>query len=264
MKLPNLLATPKGRLTAFFCLYMTEGIPIGFAATAIARKMREQGATTAEVGLFVGALYLPWSWKFLIGPIVDTLSVNRWGWRRTWIIGAQIGMCLTLLAALPVDFANEVKLFTLIITIHNIFGATQDVAIDALAVGTLDEKERGFANGLMFAGAYTGQAIGGAGVLYLTQLVDFNMTFFLVAACIFSVTLFVALPMKEPRHVKATNSGRHPAAQIGFELTTYVVQVGKAFFGSKPAFFGLVFALLPCGAYALSLALQSNLCVELG
>ena len=29
MRLPNLLATKNGRLTAFFLLYVTEGIPLG-------------------------------------------------------------------------------------------------------------------------------------------------------------------------------------------------------------------------------------------
>ena len=37
------------------------------------------------------------------------------------------------------------------------FGATQDIAIDALAVNTLPENERATANGFMFAGAYVGQ-----------------------------------------------------------------------------------------------------------
>jgi PAT family beta-lactamase induction signal transducer AmpG len=40
----------------------------------------------------------------------------------------------------------------------------QDVAIDGLACNTLRDDERGLANGLMFAGASFGAAIGGAGV----------------------------------------------------------------------------------------------------
>ena len=40
MRLPDLLATRRGRLAAFFCLYITEGIPLGFAATAVARERR--------------------------------------------------------------------------------------------------------------------------------------------------------------------------------------------------------------------------------
>jgi hypothetical protein len=45
--------------------------------------------------------------------------------------------------------------------VHNSFGAMQDVAIDALAVNTLHEDERGLANGVMFAGAALGMALGG-------------------------------------------------------------------------------------------------------
>ena len=39
----NLLATRRGRLAAFFLLYVTEGIPLGFTATAIATYMRKRG-----------------------------------------------------------------------------------------------------------------------------------------------------------------------------------------------------------------------------
>ena len=55
----------------------------------------------------------------------------------------QVGMMATLLVAMPVNFATELGLFTAIILVHNAFGATQDVAIDALAVNVLPEHERG-------------------------------------------------------------------------------------------------------------------------
>ena len=54
MRLPNLLATKNGRLAAFFLLYMTEGIPLGFAATAVATKLRRLDVGPAEIGAFVG------------------------------------------------------------------------------------------------------------------------------------------------------------------------------------------------------------------
>ena len=40
----------------------------------------------------------------------------------------------------------------------------QDVAVDGLAIDLLDERERGRANGLMYASKYGGGAIGGAGM----------------------------------------------------------------------------------------------------
>src|SRR5436190_18031119 len=152
-RFPNLLATRWGRLAAFFALYLTEGIPLGFTATAIATQMRRQGLGPEAIGAFVGSLYLPWAFKWIAGPIVDTFSSDRFGRRRTWIILMQIGMMATLLFALPIDYTKQLSLFTMIILVHNAFCATQDVAIDALAVNVLHEDERGTANGFMFAGA---------------------------------------------------------------------------------------------------------------
>ena len=66
--LPDLLATKNGRLATFFLLYVTEGIPLGFTATAIATQMRRGGLGPAEIGAFVGSLYLPWAFKWIAGP----------------------------------------------------------------------------------------------------------------------------------------------------------------------------------------------------
>ena len=165
----NLLASRWGRLTTFFFLYMSEGIPQGFAGVAVATQMRRQGVPGEAIGYFIGTLYLPWAFKWMMGPFVDVLSSDRWGRRRMWIVGAQVMMVATMLAAMPIDFTTEMKLFVGVIFVHNIFAATQDVAIDALACGELHQDERGLANGLMFAAAQLGNALGGAVVLMLIE-----------------------------------------------------------------------------------------------
>jgi PAT family beta-lactamase induction signal transducer AmpG len=181
-----------------------------------------------------------------------------------WIVLTQIAMVGSLMATLPVDFTAEIKLFTLLILIHNAFGATQDVAIDALAVNVLREDERGLANGLMFGGAYLGQAIGGAGVLFLTPYVGFQNTYFFVAAWILAVTVFIALPMREaPGPARPRPVGSALAAALR-DVWLFVKDTFLAFVGQRSALVGLVFALLPAGAYALGLSLQSNVAVELG
>ena len=260
--LPNLLATRRGRLAAFFALYLTEGIPLGFTATAVATQMRRQGLGPAEIGAFVGSLYLPWALKWVVGPFVDVFWSERFGRRRLWIVVMQALMVGSLMVALPVNFTTELKLFTLLILVHNAFGATQDVAIDALAVNTLREDERGLANGLMFGGAYLGQTIGGAGVLFLAPHVGFANTYFFVAAWILSVTLLVALPMREPKGPPREGAGGLGTAAR--EVKRFALDSLRAFIGTRGAFVGLVIALMPAGAYALGLALQSNLAVELG
>src|ERR1044072_4660981 len=98
LRLPNLLATRWGRLSAFFCLYVTEGIPLGFAATAVATQLRRQGVGPAEIGAFVGSFYLPWAFKWAFGPIIDVFAADRLGRRRGWILAMQVLMAATLLS----------------------------------------------------------------------------------------------------------------------------------------------------------------------
>lgn len=264
-RLPNLLATRRGRLAAFFLLYVTEGIPLGFAAVAVATELRRRGVGPAEIGAFVASFYLPWAFKWAFGPFVDVFRSQRWGHRRGWILFTQIMMALTLAMLVFVPLPSGLAVFTAILLVHNTFGATQDVAIDSLAVNTLTEDERGLANGLMFAGASIGQAVGGSGVLMMTHFIPFQSTFLLVAASISMVTLFVVLPMKEaviPGIAVKDGVSRMSAAIA--EMRAFAVQSFRSFVGTSGAFRGVFFALLPAGAMSLGLALQSNLGVELG
>ena len=181
-----------------------------------------------------------------------------------WIVIAQAFMVITLMVALPVNFTTQLKLFTLIILVHNAFSATQDVAIDALAVNVLHEDERGLANGLMFGGAYLGQAVGGSGVLFLAPLIGFHNTFFFVGASILLVSLLVALPMREPKGPPRPATEGSALGTAMLEVGRFVADAYRAFTGTSAAWVGVFNALLPAGAYALGLALQSNLAVELG
>src|SRR6478735_829911 len=267
MRLPNLLDSRRGRLAAFFLLYVTEGIPLGFAATAVATQLRRQGVGPAEIGAFVASFYLPWAFKWAFGPFVDVFRSQRFGHRRGWILLTQLVMVLTLVSLVLVPLPQGLGIFTAILLVHNTFGAIQDVAIDSLAVNTLAEHERGLANGLMFAGASVGQAIGGSGVLLMMGYIGFQSSFVFVALCILAVTAFIVLPMKESA-VHALSESAIAAgtkwAAASAEMKAFAVQSFRSFLGTKGAFSGVFFALLPAGAMSLGLALQSNLAVELG
>ncbi|WP_374434847.1 MFS transporter [Inhella sp.] len=263
MRLPNLLASRHGRLLAFFLLYVTEGIPLGFAATAVATQLRRYGVGPAEIGAFVASFYLPWAFKWAFGPMVDVFRSTRFGHRRAWILGTQLMMALTLLALMAVPLPTGLGLFTAILLVHNAFGALQDVAIDSLACTTLQPEERGLGNGLMFAGAALGTALGGSGVLFLSGWTGFSFTFVFVAAAILAVTAGVVWPMREaPGLLDAPPPAGWRSA--GREMQRFAGDAFRAFLGTRGAFAALGFALLPVGAMALGLALQSNLAVELG
>ena len=78
------------------------------------------------------------------------------------------------------------------------------------------------------------------------------------------MTIFVVLPLREPAGPPRRSRTRQRVAAVGADLKGFVVAAWRAFTGSRAAFVGVIASLLPFGAYALSLALQSNLAVELG
>ncbi|HEX6983724.1 MAG TPA: hypothetical protein VF170_00035, partial [Planctomycetaceae bacterium] len=92
------LATRPGRLAAFFLLYVTEGIPLGYAATFVATLLRKEDISTEVIGAFVAIFYIPWSFKWAAGPVVDLARSRRLGPRRAWIVGTQLAMVVTLAA----------------------------------------------------------------------------------------------------------------------------------------------------------------------
>ena len=257
----DLLSTRRKRLALFFLLYVTGGIPLGFTSVALAAQLRRAGVGPAAIGAFVAAMYLPWSWKWVMGPVVDMVWSQRLGRRRAWIVGAQIMMAITLLAMIPLDPSSQIRAFTVIVLMHNTFAALQDVAIDALACTTLQPEERGTANGLMFAGSYIGSGIGGAGVLLLLDRIGLPFACLLVFGLITILILFVSIHIQDRPEAAAFHGS---AANVSAAVRRYAIDTAEAFFGSVGQLFGVLFALLPTGAYAMGLAIQTNLAVELG
>ena len=239
MRLPNLLATRLGRLTAFFFLYITEGIPLGFAATAVATQLRRQDVGPAEIGAFVGSFYLPWAFKWAFGPFVDVFTSERLGKRRGWILGTQV-MLIAHAAGLhragPAGPAGPAD---------RCAAHPQQLRRDAgrgdrrAGRDTLRADERGLANGVMFAGAAIGTAIGGSGVLFLMPLIGLQGGFVFVAACIAAVTVFIVLPLQEPTTPQADRrvAGLASAAR---QMRQFSMEAFRSFLGTRGAFAGAV------------------------
>lgn len=95
-------------------------------------------------------------------------------------------------------------------------------------------------------------------------MIPFQLTYVFVAACIALVTVLVAIPMKEPKGPPRPVIEGSKGKAILTEIWSFLKQSYQAFIGTRAAFLGLIFALLPAGAFALGLSLQSNLAVELG
>lgn len=157
----SLADRPQLRLLTLCLLYVAQGIPWGFMATTLPAYLTSKGLDAGFVAATLSFTTLPYSFKWIWGPIIDRFTIPAWGRRRPWIIFAQAMMALTLVALVAFDLTVQIQLLAWMILIHTVFNALQDVAVDALAVDLLADNERGRANGLMYGSKYLGGAIGG-------------------------------------------------------------------------------------------------------
>ncbi|MEQ8766050.1 MAG: MFS transporter [Planctomycetota bacterium] len=181
---PEKTSTSLRRRALFAALYLSEGAPVGYLWWALPTQLRVAGAPVESITALTATLALPWAFKFLWAPLVDGARGPRWGF-SAWILTAQTVMVATLAPLLFLDLAHvSWSLLSALLISHAFAAATQDVAIDALAITTTPPRERGQLNGWMRLGYLLGRGVFGGGILWLEKQVGFQVAFSLLLVCI--------------------------------------------------------------------------------
>lgn len=156
-------------------LYLSQGLPFGFQVTALPVYLRGMGISLAIIG-YSTALALPWLLKAFWAPLVDSYWSKRLGRRRSWIIPLQAMMILSMICAF---YTCRMGLIPLLINIlmMNFFSATQDIAVDGLAVDILKEGDLGLGNTAQVAGYKLGMIISGGVLVWLSSMISWSFLF---------------------------------------------------------------------------------------
>lgn len=205
--MPNLLSTQPGRRLLFAALYFSEGAPIGYIWWAVPTKLRAAGVPVADITALTALVALPWMFKFLWAPLVDTWRGPRFGCRG-WIMAAQLGMGLALLPLVRVNLAESLSLARGLLLTHAFCAATQDVAVDAFCIGSITEREHGSINGWMQFGMLLGRSVFGGAILYVERYIGESYTLVLMIGCIWFSGILVFLA-REPQQAREESSAGH-------------------------------------------------------
>lgn len=156
------LVNSRRQRTTMLCgMYFAQGVPWGFMVTALVAYLAAQGVSASDLGPLTAIVLVPWTFKLVWGPLIDTMTIRSMGRRRPWIIGAELMMAVSLLGILMLgDLTNNLGLLAWMFFIHNCFASLQDVSTDALAVDILPPNEQGKMNGLMWGSKLIGKAVG--------------------------------------------------------------------------------------------------------
>ena len=184
-------------------MYFAQGIPQGLLAIAIPAWLASLDVSAADIGSYLAVIVLPWAFKLISGPFMDRFQFPPMGRRRPWVLTAQLGLTLSLLALMLIENpAEQMGLLMLIGVVINSFAATQDVAVDGMSIDLTPVNEQGRLNAFMSFGKAAGWAATSAasGVL----LVSFGMqTTALVASAVSAIVLLAFVFVLERKGERA-------------------------------------------------------------
>lgn len=173
------------RYFTFFYLYVMQGIPAGFALTAIANYLVGKGISSSSVGTFVSIVGLPWILQFVWGPLIDRYQYSVIGHRKHWIVLTQLAAIIASLSLLLVkNPASQLSLMSLVFFTHSLFASVQDASVDAMAISIVPHHEKGRLNAFMRGGFLIGISFGSAVLAFVLHKYGFYL-----ASLIQSVTL---------------------------------------------------------------------------
>lgn len=190
MRLPVLNESPVLRYFTFFYLYVMQGIPAGFALTAIANYLLGRHVEPHRVGTFIAFVGLPWTLQFIWGPLIDRFQYSSIGHRKHWVVLSQLAAILASLGLLAVkDPFYQLPLLSFVFFIHSIFASIQVASVDAMAISIAPSRERGKVNGYMRGGFLLGIAFGSAVLSFVLHEYSFR------SAALLQTILLLALSL---------------------------------------------------------------------
>lgn len=194
-----LVDSPRMRYLTGALMYFAQGIPYGLLAIAIPAWLASEGVGAGAIGSYLAVIVLPWAFKLVTGPFMDRFQFRPMGKRRPWVLGAQLGLAVSLLALMGIDDpAEQMGLLMLVGLMINSFAATQDVAVDGMAIDLTPVNEQGRLNAFMTFGKAAGWSITASvsGVLLVTY--GMAVTAVVAAAVAGAIFLYGLLVLERP------------------------------------------------------------------
>jgi len=246
--------TRLGRNLFFAGLYFAEGAPIGFVWWALPVWLRSADVSPGEIARLMAWVAWPWALKLVWAPLVDLVEGPRFG-LRSWILAAQTCMALSLLPLLLLDIGSAGDLLLAVLLLHGFAAATQDAAIDTLAVRSVPARERGAVSGWMQLGMLAARAVFGGGAVLLAGRIGERGVVLLLVAAILGPSLLL--------RSAGPGRARTPLPPVRERLARYREALGRAR-RQRSFWIGLLFASVAGAGYEGSSSLAGPLLLDRG
>lgn len=119
-------------------LYFLQSLPFFLVTTTSVTMYKSFGVDNAAIAQWTALLGLPYSYKFLWGPLVELNAT-----KRRWLLTIQLIIAaLIILLAVSIQGANFFNISLVVLFALALFGATHDIAADGYYILSLTQKRR--------------------------------------------------------------------------------------------------------------------------
>jgi PAT family beta-lactamase induction signal transducer AmpG len=197
-------------------LGFSAGLPFYLVFSTLSAWLRQEGVMRSTIGMlsWVGILY---SIKFLWAPVVDRVSLpllhRLLGRRRSWMLLAQVGICLGLFKLSLGDPSQGVQGVALAALLVAFCAATQDIALDAWRIESAQLHMQGAMVAAYQVGYRAALICGSAGALTVAAAAGWHWSY-LAMALLGGVGILTTLVISEPQPRAAKESVEREAHVI--------------------------------------------------
>src|SRR5680860_1259635 len=133
-------------LTCIF-LGFTSGMPLYVLISLVPAWLRSNDVNLATIGLFA-LIGLPYTWKFVWSPLMDRYKLPFLGRRRGWALLTQLVLLVAIGVLGQFDPSISLQAIVAVVFVVALFGASQDIVIDAYRRELLADDEHHRDDGL--------------------------------------------------------------------------------------------------------------------
>lgn len=235
----------------------TSGMPLYVLVSLIPAWLREENVSLAAIGV-LSIMQLPYTWKFIWAPAMDryALPFVGLGLRRGWMLLTQVLLLLTIVQfGVLAPGGHPMWVVAVLSACIALFGATQDIQLDAYRRELLADNELGLGNSIHVNAYRVSGLVPGALSLWLGSILPWSLVF-LITALFMLTGIVMTLCIKE-RSTPQRPHSLHDAIVFPFE----------EFFGRhgiKSAFAILAFMVLYKLGDNLATALSTPFYLDMG
>lgn len=241
------------------CIFtgFTSGLPLYVLFQLVQAWLTLNKVDIETIGYFT-LIGFPYTWKFIIAPLLDRYYPNFLGRRRSWMFITQIAL-LGLIAVLgQFNPVQDVQIVAAIATGIAIFSAVQDIVIDAYRREILNDNELGLGNSIHVNAYRIAGLIPGGISLILANSMPWDSVFIFTSLFMLPGLILSLFLAKEPN-----------VAQINYSEPFYrsFTLPFKEFFERKGVFSALgliLFIFLYKFGDSLATSLQTTFIIDMG